>query len=116
MKFDVDYDEILKNRLLLKTKKIEGGGRFQKRNFFCKLRSKNVFHKNLLLGSSIILHKFQIGPMLRRSYVTFLKILDPPLKHIEHYFEYYMRCFVDYDVVQLVVELTHQTLDENQYE
>jgi hypothetical protein len=43
MKFDVDYDEILKNRLLLKTKKIEGGGAVSKTKFFSQTPIEKIF-------------------------------------------------------------------------
>ena len=46
MKFDVDYDQTLKIGILLKAKKILGGGLRKKKIFFRKLRSKKTFHKN----------------------------------------------------------------------
>ncbi len=50
MKFDVDYDEILKNRLSLKTKKNWGGGAFKNEIFFANLDRKIFFVKTFHLG------------------------------------------------------------------
>jgi hypothetical protein len=49
MKFDADYDEILKNRLPLETKKNRGGGGFKNEVFFASFDRKFFFVKTFHL-------------------------------------------------------------------
>ncbi len=49
MKFDVDYDKTFENEILLKAKKIGGGGTFKNDFFFANSDRKIFFIKTLYL-------------------------------------------------------------------
>ncbi len=64
MKFDVDYDKIVKDETLQKTKILKRGAR-PKKTDFANSDHKTHFEENSSFGSNIILHKFRMGPVLQ---------------------------------------------------
>ena len=63
MKFDANYDNILKIRVTLKPKENVWGSNLKNYYFFRKLQSQMFLNKKLSFESLIIFHKFHLDPM-----------------------------------------------------